>query len=171
MTYYTIFNSPFCDIILVGNEQGLNHLHLDTGEGSRRFDIQEDWQRNDPFFTEIIHQLSDYFNGKRQNFDIKINPQGSDFQKQVWQELTTIGYGELFTYKEIATAIGNDNAARAVGMANSKNPIPLIIPCHRVIGTNGQLTGFAHGLKIKGKLISFEKTNQVVAAEAHTLPH
>lgn len=163
MTYYTRFTSPFCDIILAGNEQGLNHLHLETGEGSRCLDIQEDWQRNDTFFSEIIHQLSAYFSGSRQNFDIKINPQGSDFQKQVWQQLTTIGYGELCTYKEIAIAVGNKNAARAVGMANSKNPIPLIIPCHRVIGANGQLTGFAHGLMIKEKLISLEKANQVVA--------
>lgn len=169
MTYYTIFNSPFCDIILVGNEQGLNHLHLDTGEGSRRFAIQEEWQRNDLFFTEVIQQLTDYFSGHRQSFDIKINPQGSDFQKRVWQQLTTIGYGELLTYKEIATAIGNENAARAIGMANSKNPIPLIIPCHRVIGANGQLTGFAHGLTIKEKLINFEKTTQAVVDETETL--
>jgi len=164
MTYYTIFNGPFCDIILVGNERGLNHLHLDTGEGSRRFDIQDDWKRNDPFFAEIVEQLAEYFSGQRRSFNVKINPLGSDFQKQVWQELTTIGYGELVTYKEVARAIGNERASRAIGMANSKNPIPLIVPCHRVIGANGQLTGFAHGLAIKEKLICFEKTNQSVIA-------
>lgn len=156
MTYHTTFSSPLCDIILVGNELGLSHLHLDTGEGRRQFTIQPNWQKNDPFFSEIIEQLRSYISGKRQSFDIKINPQGTDFQRRVWQQLATIGYGELKSYKQIATAIGNEKASRAVGMANSKNPLPLIVPCHRVVGSNGMLTGFAHGLAIKEKLINIE---------------
>lgn len=158
MTYYTIFNGPLCDIILVGNEHGLSHLHLETNEGRRQFAIQPSWQRNDPFFSKIKEQLREYFDGQRHCFDIKINPHGTEFQKRVWQQLTTIDYGELKNYKEIAAAIGNEKASRAVGMANSKNPLPLIVPCHRVIGSNGKLTGFAHGLAIKEKLINLENS-------------
>ncbi|MCD6525928.1 MAG: methylated-DNA--[protein]-cysteine S-methyltransferase [Desulfuromonas sp.] len=161
MTYYTTFHSPFCNITLVGNEQGLTNLHLHSDEGKCRFEIAAQWVRNDPFFTDTIEQLTDYFSGQRHTFAVKLNPQGSDFQQRVWDELTTIDYGELVSYKEIAVAIDNANAARAVGMANSKNPIPLIIPCHRVIGANGRLTGFAHGLTIKKKLISLEQTGTI----------
>jgi methylated-DNA-[protein]-cysteine S-methyltransferase len=88
---------------------------------------------------------------------VTINPGGTEFQKKVWKELAGIPYGELRTYKEIAGAMGTENASRAVGMANSRNPIPLIVPCHRVIGTNGKLTGFAHGLAMKERLINFEQ--------------
>lgn len=162
MIYYTTFNGPLCTIVLVGNEQGLSHLHLETKEGRRQFEIHQSWKRNDPFFSDIRGQLSEYFNGQRRYFDIKINPHGTEFQKRVWQELTTINYGELKSYKEIATAIGNAKASRAVGMANSKNPLPLIIPCHRVVGSNGKLTGFAHGLAVKEKLICLEQHNSAI---------
>ena len=154
---YTRFNTRFCEIILAGNDQGLAHLHLNTGKGKRRFEISDAWHRNDAFFSNAKNQIEAYFSGKRRRFDLPINPKGTDFQKRVWKELSKIPYGELKSYKEIAEAIGNKDAARAVGMANSRNPIPLIIPCHRVIGVNGNLTGFAHGLDIKKQLIHFEQ--------------
>lgn len=155
--YYTKFDTLFCEIILIGNEEGLSGLCLNIGEGMRWFEISGEWIKNDAFFEDTANQLREYFRGKRRKFNVKLNPQGTDFLKSVWRELSEIPYGELRTYKDIAKAIGNEKAARAVGMANSKNPIPLIIPCHRVIGANGRLTGFAHGLAIKEKLIHFEQ--------------
>ncbi|MCP4115855.1 MAG: methylated-DNA--[protein]-cysteine S-methyltransferase [Desulfobacteraceae bacterium] len=156
--YYTKFETRFCEIILVGNKEGLSHLHLNTGEGKRSFEISDEWILNHDFFTDIINQINEYFSGKRIKFNVRLNPGGTVFQKKVWRELTNIAHGNLCTYKDIAKAIGNENAARAVGMANSKNPIPLIVPCHRVIGANGKLTGFAHGVAIKEKLIQLEQT-------------
>jgi methylated-DNA-[protein]-cysteine S-methyltransferase len=161
--YYTRFDARFCEIILVGDESGVTDLHLNTGEGKRVFEVDPNWTRSDGFFKEIKRQLLDYFDGIRQTFDVKLNPQGTEYQKNVWQHLQQIPFGELRTYKDIAGSLGNDKASRAVGMANSKNPIPLIIPCHRVVGTNGKLTGFAHGLAIKEKLINFEQSNSARA--------
>lgn len=158
MTYYTRFRSPLCDIIIVGSKHGLQQLHLCTEEGHTTFYLDPAWQRKDDFFTLATTQLQQYFAGQRQRFDLPLNPRGTPFQRRVWQELTHIAYGELRSYKEIAHAIGNPNAARAVGLANSKNPLPIIIPCHRVIGANGQLTGFSAGLKIKQQLIRLEQT-------------
>lgn len=106
---------------------------------------------------EVKKQLEEYFSGKRQTFDLLLNPQGTEFQKKVWQCLTKIPYGETACYKDIAAAVGNPKASRAVGMANNKNPIPIIIPCHRVIGKNGKLVGYAGGLDIKRKLLKYEK--------------
>ncbi|MCK5738757.1 methylated-DNA--[protein]-cysteine S-methyltransferase [bacterium] len=166
MIYFTRFDSLFCEIILVGNDKGLTHLHLNTGEGKREFEINSSWIRNDVFFGDTIKQIQAYFDGTRRQFDIRLNPQGTEFQKSVWRKLIQIPYGTLHTYKEIAKALGNDRAGRAVGLATSKNPIPLIIPCHRVIGTNGKLTGFAHGLAIKEKLIHFEKENDTFKSDA-----
>lgn len=158
--YYTKFSSPLCEIILAGDEDGLSHLHLNTGQGKRKFKILDDWKKDDSFFIEIKTQIDEYLKGSRTQFDIKLNPDGTDFQKKVWHELAKIPYGTVCSYKDIAEVLQNNGASRAVGTANGKNPIPLIIPCHRVIGADGGLGGFAHGLSIKQKLIDFElKTN------------
>lgn len=157
MIYYTRFETPFCEIIIAGNNLGITNLHLNTGHGKRKFTIDPRWQRNDNFFAEAKQQIDEYFSGKRTQFSLKLNPTGTDFQKAVWRELQNIPYGALATYKDIATNLGNPKACRAIGMANSKNPIPLIVPCHRVIGSNKKLTGFAHGLEIKQKLIELEQ--------------
>ena len=154
--YYTRFNTDYCEIILAGDEKGLAHLHLNTGKGKRIFIIDEDWKRNDEFFSEEVKQINEYFDGKRQVFSIKLNPSGTEYQKKIWNELTKIKFGKTVSYKDIAAKTGNRNSSRAVGTANSKNPVPLIIPCHRVIGSSGKLTGFAHGLDIKQKLLDFE---------------
>ncbi|EEA84543.1 methylated-DNA--[protein]-cysteine S-methyltransferase [Peptacetobacter hiranonis] len=102
-------------------------------------------------------QLKEYLSGKRKNFDIEIEMIGTEFQKKVWKELLNIPYGETRSYKDIAIAIGNGKACRAVGNANNKNPIAIIVPCHRVVGSNGSMTGYAGGLDIKEKLLKIEK--------------
>ncbi|WP_026886302.1 methylated-DNA--[protein]-cysteine S-methyltransferase [Clostridium beijerinckii] len=106
---------------------------------------------------ETIKQLEEFFEGKRNCFDLPLEPKGTEFQKKVWDALQKIPFGETRSYGEIAKTIGNEKASRAVGMANNKNPIPIIIPCHRVIGANGKLVGYAGGLDIKEKLLKIEK--------------
>lgn len=113
--------------------------------------------------TELTKQaakeLNDYLEGKRKSFTVPLSLKGTDFQKSVWQKLTEIPYGETKSYKEIAESVGSPKAFRAVGMCNNKNPIPFIIPCHRVVGTNGSLTGYALGLDMKERLLQLEKSN------------
>ncbi len=114
-----------------------------------------------PIIKETITQLEEYFIKKRKTFDLPLKLEGTDFQKQVWKALLTIPYGKTATYKDIAKIIGNEKASRAVGMANNKNKLPIILPCHRVIGANGDLTGYAGGLEIKQKLLNLEKSASV----------
>ena len=109
---------------------------------------------------EVIKQLEEYFNGKRKTFELPINLKGTEFQKKVWNELQEIPYGQTRTYKDIAIKIGNPNASRAIGNANNKNPIAIIIPCHRVIGSNSKLVGYAGGIDKKFKLLELEKNNK-----------
>ncbi len=159
MKYYTTFKTTLCNITLVGDEDGLNHIHLHTGKDESNFNISPDWKENKKFFTKEITQLKEFSTGNRKTFDIKLNPEGTTFQNKVWEALSSIPYGETYSYKDIAAQIGNTKASRAVGMANSKNPIPIMVPCHRVIGANGKLTGFASGLKIKQQLLDLESQN------------
>jgi len=102
-------------------------------------------------------QLEEYFEGKRRKFDVPLNPQGTEFQRSVWRTLQEIPYGETRSYKQVAQAAGSPNACRAVGLANNKNPIWIMIPCHRVIGSDGSLTGYGGGLEMKQKLLELEK--------------
>ncbi|WP_271712404.1 methylated-DNA--[protein]-cysteine S-methyltransferase [Anaeromicropila herbilytica] len=113
-------------------------------------------KRETPIIQEAYQQLLEYFSGTRTKFELSISPEGTEFQKKVWNALRDIPYGETRSYKEIATFIGNEKASRAVGNANNKNPIPIIIPCHRVIGANGKLVGYAGGLDKKKKLLDIE---------------
>lgn len=112
-----------------------------------------------PLLDAAEAQLREYFAGARRTFDLPLAPHGTAFQQRVWAALRAIPYGETRTYGELAAAIGSPNASRAVGMANHRNPIPIIIPCHRVIGANGTLTGYAGGLEIKQKLLALEGIN------------
>lgn len=116
-----------------------------------------DHLKETPLIRECFNQLKEYFQGTRREFTIPIEDEGSEFQKKVWKALLDIPYGQTRTYKEIAIAIGNEKACRAVGMANNRNPISIIIPCHRVIGANGKLVGYGGGLDIKEKLLNIEK--------------
>ena len=112
--------------------------------------------RDTPLLLEARRQLEEYFAGLRAAFSLPLAPEGTDFQKAVWRELENIPYGETRTYGQIARALGNPNASRAVGMANHKNPVAIMIPCHRVIGADGSLTGYAGGLDIKETLLRLE---------------
>lgn len=152
--YYTKFNTKYFEIVLIGDENGLQRLYANINND---FNPDKDWVLNNNLFEDVKEQIIEFFEGKRQTFNVKINMKGTDFQKKVWTELLKIPYGQLYTYKEIATNVGNEKASRAVGMANRNNPIPIIIPCHRVVGSNGNLTGFALGLDIKEILINIEK--------------
>jgi len=112
-----------------------------------------------PLIKKAARQFSEYFDGKRKSFDLPLSLQGTDFQKKVWKALKNIPYGKTISYGEIAAKIGNPKACRAVGLANNRNPISIIIPCHRVIGHNGSLTGYGGGLELKQQLLDLEKNS------------
>lgn len=153
--YYDIIESPIGPILLAGNKEGLKHLIFIKGE--KKMEIPEDWIENKEFFREAARQLEDYFSGKLQSFNLELDPEGTDFQKSVWKALCEIPYGKTRTYKEIAVSIGKPKAYRAVGLANNRNPIAIIVPCHRVIGADGKLTGYASGLDVKEFLLKLEE--------------
>lgn len=116
--------------------------------------------------TEVLKecyiQLTEYFNGVRREFDLPLNPSGTDFQQKVWSEVLNIPYGEVRSYKDIAVSLKSETKSRAVGNANNKNPIPIIIPCHRVVSTNGELSGYVGGVNIKQKLLDIEKSSILI---------
>lgn len=116
-------------------------------------------EANTPLLKEAVRQLAGYFSGKRKDFTLPLDPQGTDFQMRTWDALRDIPYGETRTYKQIAEAIGCPKGFRAVGLANNRNPISIVVPCHRVIGADGSLTGYAGGLDIKEQLLAIEKNN------------
>lgn len=123
---------------------------------ARSFQVSADSTRG----QQAVNQLHDYFEGRRRKFELELAAHGTDFQRTVWQALMEIPFGETRTYKEIAERIGKPRAVRAVGAANGQNPIPVVVPCHRVIGSNGKLTGYAGGLGIKQKLLELEGVEQ-----------
>ena len=158
-TYTTYYKSPLGPIKIVGNQDAIVSL-----------DFVEDIQPDDtdlPFCLKAgVKQIDEYFRGQRKEFLLQLDPQGTNFQKLIWQQLEKIPFGEVVSYREIANIIGNPNASRAVGSANGKNPISIIIPCHRVIGSDGDLTGYGSGLWRKEWLIKHEKgyhPNNIIA--------
>lgn len=155
MREYRYLDSPIGSLMLVGHGETLEELHFPNS--SSRKERQEANQLNNESFALACKQLSEYFQRKRTQFSLELSPKGTDFQKKVWQELSKIPYGETTNYGEIARRIGNPKGSRAVGLANGKNPIPIIVPCHRVIGKDGSLTGFGGGLEIKEQLLALEK--------------
>ncbi|MBA6335785.1 methylated-DNA--[protein]-cysteine S-methyltransferase [Colwellia sp. BRX8-7] len=153
--YFTITPSPYGDIALTANDQGLTALAFQ--DSALPLIIDESYTENTTHFTPVVQQLAEYFSGHRTVFDLALAPQGTPFQQKVWQALLTVKQGETKSYLWIAKKINNEKAVRAVGAANGKNPIALIIPCHRVIGANGKLTGYAGGLALKAKLLMHEQ--------------
>jgi methylated-DNA-[protein]-cysteine S-methyltransferase len=150
-------DSPVGRIQLVASNKGLSAI-LWENDNPRRVPLEnvvED--ENHPVLLEAEQQLKEYFTGKRRSFDLDLDFNGTGFQKKVWQALLTIPCGETRTYAQIAEQIGNPKAVRAVGAANGKNPVSIIAPCHRVIGSSGKLTGFAGGLENKALLLNLEK--------------
>ncbi|MFC1234993.1 methylated-DNA--[protein]-cysteine S-methyltransferase [Vibrio sp. F74] len=157
--FFDRFECRIGSVIVAGDKNGLTHLCIDNG--SKDLSIPSDWQHNPDNFDDVRRQLNEYLSGIRCHFDLKLSPQGTEFQKKVWQALTTIPYAQTESYKDVAEKTGNGKASRAVGMANNKNPLPIIIPCHRVIGSNRKLMGYALGLDIKIRLIDLEQINTV----------
>lgn len=156
MKQYCYYQSPIGKLLLIGTDEVLEALHFSNSQ--EQVHISEDWQYDEACFKKILRQLTEYFAGNRQEFDLQMAPKGTAFQKRVWQELQKIPFGQTVSYGEIAERIGNSKASRAVGMANGKNPISIIVPCHRVIGKDGSLTGFGGGLDIKKQLLNLEKS-------------
>jgi methylated-DNA-[protein]-cysteine S-methyltransferase len=128
-------------------------------KGKKKLMPQSDWKEDKAFLKEATVQLDQYFGGKLKAFTLKLSPQGSPFQLKVLEALEKVPYGETVSYGELARRVGKPNASRAVGGANARNPLPIVIPCHRVIGSTGHLTGFGGGLDIKRALLDLEKSN------------
>lgn len=151
--YGEIYESPVGALTILAGENGIQAIKFGEDEKVKSTGKASEMT------GRAVKELEEYFQGKRKEFTVPCVPEGTDFQKRVWEALIQIPYGETRTYKEIAAAAGNSKASRAVGMANNRNPIPIIIPCHRVIGTNGSLTGYAGGLKAKEYLLKLEREN------------
>jgi methylated-DNA-[protein]-cysteine S-methyltransferase len=147
---YAVMNSPMGPLTVVSTEKGLASVHF--GKSVPKGVTADESGKN-----EVVKQLSEYFEGKRTQFDLPLDVEGTAFQKSVWNQLLRIPYGETRSYGDIAKAIGKPAASRAVGMANHNNPIAIVIPCHRVVGQNGSLTGYAGGLHLKEQLLSIER--------------
>jgi len=152
--YYSRYKAPFGELLLAGDEEGLKYIGFPEGKG--HLDPESDWQNNDKFFSEVRLQLTEYFAGSRKEFDLELAPHGTQFQLEVISALQRIPYGETVSYVELARAVGRPRASRAVGAANGRNPLPIVVPCHRVIGADGSLTGFGGGLPIKQFLLEHE---------------
>ena len=162
--YYASFKSPFLKRVFVASTQrGVCMVDFLTSEKAFLKRVKERFSgevvRNDRKNKEVLFQLKKYLKRELRNFNCRLDFKGTPFQKEVWSELAKIPYGQTRSYKEIAQAIGHSKAFRAVGNANGQNPLPLIIPCHRVIESNGGLGGFGHGLKVKRQLLELEKAH------------
>ncbi len=152
--YYCFLTTPIGDLLLAGDEQGLSLVGFP--EGSMRREAEHDWIYSEKPFADARAQLTAYFDGTLKDFDLPLQPNGTEFQLQVLDELQKIPYGTTTSYGDIAKRIGRPKAVRAVGAANGRNPIPIIIPCHRVVGSSGDLTGFGGGLPTKEALLRLE---------------
>lgn len=152
---YCVIDSPVGKILLAGNRQGLRLVSFQ--DGTHPVPPQPGWSFDEKPFRTAIRQLAEYFEGRRKKFSIKLSPEGTPFQHRVWQRLRSVPYGRTASYGEIATAVGQPKASRAVGAANGRNPLSIVVPCHRIIGRTGQLVGYGGGLGIKGTLLSLER--------------
>jgi methylated-DNA-[protein]-cysteine S-methyltransferase len=149
-TFYTQMPSPIGPLQLLGDEHALQGLYMHA------YDPPDHWREASEPFADAIEQLEQYFAGERVEFDLPLDMRGTDFQRNVWEALLTIPYGETRSYGEIAKQIGRPDRARAVGAANGSNPVSIIVPCHRVIGSDGSLTGYGGGLPRKRWLLDHE---------------
>ena len=155
--YYCYLETPIGELLLAGDNDGLSMIGFP--KGSMRREPEADWIFNEKQLAEARRQLREYFAGERQEFDLPVRLRGTEFQVSVLQALQKIPYGETVSYGEIARRIGRPRAVRAVGAANGRNPVPIVVPCHRVIGSTGDLTGFGGGLDTKEALLRLEAEN------------
>ena len=154
MKHYTAISSPLGDILLVADDCGLTMINFLDGNGAKK--PPQDSVESAAPFKEAASQIRAYFQGELKKFTLPLSPQGTAFQLSVWKELRRIPYGKTISYRELAQRVGRPNAWRAVGAANRCNPLPIIVPCHRVIGSNGQLTGYYGGTHLKEYLLNLE---------------
>ena len=154
-THYTLQQSPVGPLLLGWGEDALTLIIFQTGKKARNPD--DGWKKSEAPFGEVFRQLEAYFAGELRDFDLPLRPEGTVFQRRVWDALRSIPYGETRSYGQLANEIGNPKAVRAVGAANGRNPLPIVVPCHRVIGSDGSLTGFGGGLATKEKLLNLER--------------
>ena len=165
-TYYTYIDTPVGKLMLAGcDDHGLRYIAFQCGKGA--LGPKPEWRQSAAPFRAVERQLREYFQGKRTVFELKRHPKGTPFQRAVWDALLDIPYGETRTYGEIARAIGRPTAVRAVGLANGRNPLPIVVPCHRVIGASGKLVGYGGGLPVKQALLDRERE---VSAARRTRP-
>lgn len=152
--HYTYFETPIGKLLLAGNEKTLSLIGFPEGKG--KVAPRENWQESSTMFDLVKQQLQEYFSGSRQEFSLSLTPSGTEFQLAVLRALQEVPFGETRSYLDIARAVQRPKAVRAVGAANGRNPLPIVIPCHRVIGSNGSLTGFGGGLDTKTWLLNHE---------------
>jgi len=155
VTCFTRMESPVGPLLLVADDSGLRRIEFVNGR--KPVQAHPQWHDDAEQLRETIRQLRAYFAGELETFDLALAPEGTPFQLAVWNRLCEIPYGGTISYGELARRLGKPNASRAVGLANGANPIPIVIPCHRVIGSNGKLTGYGGGLPIKEKLLALER--------------
>jgi len=155
--YYCYFDTPIGELLLAGETDALSMIGFP--KGAMRRDPEANWIYSEAPFENVRSQLAEYFSGERKNFDLPLSLAGTEFQVAVLEALQQIPYGETTSYGAIAKKIGRPKAVRAVGAANGRNPIPIIVPCHRVIGSGGDLTGFGGGLDTKAALLRLEAEN------------
>jgi methylated-DNA-[protein]-cysteine S-methyltransferase len=164
---YKRMMTPIGELVIAGDSEALRFINFQTGHFQKkkmRARPEPHWEEADSdVVRETVRQLEAYFARKLRAFDLPLGPQGTDFQKRVWLELEGIRYGETISYGELARRVGNPAASRAVGLANGRNPIPIVIPCHRVIGSSGKLTGYGGGLPIKESLLALEAPQALFA--------
>ncbi len=154
---YRLLESPLGNVIVAGDREGLRRVDFQICRHGR-ISIPEDWEEDPsfPLLQRAGEQLTAYFEGRRRSFSLPLAPVGTPFQKRVWAELQRIAYGETLTYSQLAKRAGRPRAIRAAGASNGKNPISIVIPCHRVLGKNGSLTGYGGGLEKKRALLELE---------------
>lgn len=157
MSSFLKMQTPVGELTLIASEKGLSAILWEDDKPERVKVLAEVEDRNHQILKQAETEVREYFEGSRRHFTIALDPIGTDFQLKVWNELKKIPFGETISYKELAIRVGNPKASRAVGGANGKNPLSIIVPCHRVIGASGKLTGFAGGVDVKSKLLSFER--------------
>jgi methylated-DNA-[protein]-cysteine S-methyltransferase len=157
-TMHTVMPSPIGDLRIVARDGAITAIEFTPFRGSAAGDPVGDRDDDAPLLRDAVAQLTAYFARDLKEFELPLAPRGSDFQQRVWEQLRAVGYGDTASYGEIARRLGMTNAAsRAVGLANGRNPIPIVIPCHRIIGANGSLTGYAVGLERKQQLLELEQ--------------
>lgn len=155
MTHYTYMDTPVGTLMLAGSASGLRWISFQCGKGAKA--PEPGWQQADAPFRAARRQLTEYFRGTRRVFDLPLAPDGTVFQRAVWKALMAIPYGRTRSYSEIAQRVGRPRAVRAVGLANGRNPLPIVVPCHRVIGRDGTLVGYGGGLHVKRALLELER--------------